>query len=793
MATAHELVGKTITATVKLHRYRYPLSAHVSGTYAVAVLDVIKVLEGEIGEGCLDKNDHMILAGNMPKLEEGIEYTLEANLVTHKDYGFQYECVSLRLAYDMKNKEDQKKFFSFFLTDKQIDALFEAYDNPVAILDQKNLGALTKIKGIGPVTANRICNKYSENINNSRAYVELNGLGITKSAIDKLINQFGSADVVVDIIKSNPYSLIKLVRGYGWRKADALALSQGLPRDSRERCLAYANYILEQYADVEGNSCMSIGELIDNVMVECRPVIRDDLVIWLKEDMIGEKDFEKLYKKICDEEKNLEIPTFFYSKEKRKVGLLNLRILERTILDQLIRLKNAPSTFTYDKEVCEKIISEVEAEQGYKYTHEQHNAIWNVLNNNVSILTGSSGTGKSSTLKPLIKIFNHYHLKAEQCALSGRAASLLTEYTGLQGKTIHRLLKYLPDEERFAHSARNPLPADVVVLDETSMVGEELFCNLISAIKNGSKLVMLGDIKQLPPMSVGNILSDTIKSGFVPTSTLTIIQRQALKSGIVAQSIHVCEGKSIVKNNFIGEEVRGELKDFKLVCSSESLLVHNKALEEFKHLYRDRRISPDDIQIVVPQRINGMNSCRQLNSEIQEIVNGGYNSKQIQIEVREKSQVFTVVYKPGDRIMVVRNNYHARTTLGKEVAIFNGNMGHIITVASDAMIIELEEQGQVILPREEWNNIQHSWACTCHKLQGSQAQYVIVVLDKGSFKLLTREWLYTALTRARKYCVLVGQPDAINMATRTSDIKIKQTWLKDDLYQAFLQEQGVTA
>lgn len=793
MANAHELVGKTITATVKLHRYRYPLGTHVSGTYAVAVLDVIKVLEGELGDGCLDRNDHMILAGNMPKLEEGIEYTLEAKLVTHKDYGFQYECLSLHLAYNMQDKEDQKKFFSFFLTDKQIEALFEAYDNPVAILDQKNLGALTKIKGIGPVTANRICNKYSENINNSRAYVELNGLGITKSAIDKLINQFGSADVVVDIIKTNPYSLIKLVRGYGWRKADALALSQGLPRDSKERCLAYATYVLEQYADVEGNSCMSIGELIDNVMVECRPVLRDNLVIWLKEDMVGEKDFEVLYQKVRKEEKNLEMPTFFYSKEKRKVGLLGLRILERTILDHLIRLKTAPSTFTYDKEVCEKIIAEVEEEQGYKYTHEQHSAIWNILNNNVSILTGSSGTGKSSTLKPLIKIFRHYNIKAEQCALSGRAASLLTEYTGLQGKTIHRLLKYLPDEERFAQSAHNPLPADVVILDETSMVGEELFCNLISAIRNGSKLIMLGDIKQLPPMSVGNILSDTIRSGFVPTSTLTIIQRQALKSGIVAQSIHVCEGKSIVKSSFIGEEIRGELKDFKIVCNSESLLVHNKALEEFKHLYRDRRISADDIQIVVPQRINGLNSCRQLNSEIQAIVNGGYNSKQIEVEVREKSQVFTVVYKPGDRIMVVRNNYHARTTLGKEVAIFNGNMGHIITVASDAMIIELEEQGQVILPRDEWSNIQHSWACTCHKLQGSQAQYIIVVLDKGSFKLLTREWLYTALTRARRYCVLVGQPDAINMATRTSDIKVKQTWLKDDLYQAFLQEKDVIA
>lgn len=787
--TVEQLVGKTITAKVKLHRYRYPENqVHVSGTYAIAVLELVELIEGEMTPECFNKKGYFILSGNMPKLDREVIYTLHAKLIFHKTYGYQYECENIVLGYDMSKKEDQEKFFSFFLTDRQINALFSMYSNPLEILDQKNVGALTKIKGIGPVTANRMCLKYAQNIDNGRAYVELKTYGLTKAAIDRLINHFGSADVVVDIIKENPYALIPLVRGYGWKKADMLALSQGMARDSYERCMAYARYRLEDFAEREGNSCMSLGELVDSVCVECAPLTPEEVVNWLKTDMTGETDFERSYTRYLTGDKSVIFPTFFYSKTRKKIGLYTYRLTERSILDNIKRLKTAERSFRYNKKICENIIKEVEAEQGFEYTHEQRSAIWNILDNNVCVLTGSSGTGKSSTLKPLIKIFKYYNLKVEQCALSGRAASLLTEYTKLEGKTIHRLLRYLAEEERFAYNKDNPLSADVILLDETSMVGEELFLSLISAIRTGAKLVMLGDIKQLPPLSVGNLLSDTIRSGYIPTSTLTIIQRQAKESGIIAQSIHVCEGKSIVKNGFIGEEIRGNLKDFKIVCNSESIIVHAKVIEEYRKLCFNCHISPDDIQIVVPQRVRGMNSCRQLNAEIQQLVNSKESKQAVTIDLRERDQFYSVTYKPGDRVMIIHNNYHAHTTDGKETAVFNGNMGHIISLSQDAMIINLEDQGNIIIPRDDWGTVQHSWACTCHKCQGSQAPYVIVVLDKGAYTLLTREWLYTALTRAKKYCILVGQPEAINLACRTSNIKVKQTWLKDDLYEAFLAE-----
>jgi len=781
------MADKFITAKVQLNNYRFPKNkAHVSGEYAIVLLNVIEVTEGDIPSAAFTSygNHTIVVNGGMPRLEKGVDYILQAKQVVDPKWGIQYKCENIRMDYNMDKREDQEKFFSFFLTEHQIESLYSFYDNPIPLLENNNIEALTQIKGIGKVTAARMCMKYTDNIANGRAYVVLKDLGLTKNAIDSLIKQFGSADVVIDIIDQNPYSLIKLVRGYGWEKADKLALGKGFARDCRERCLAYARHRLEKEAD-DGNSCMSVGELIDDTMDVCFPVDKEVLTYYIKEETVGQTDFEEIYSQILQNQSDVKFPTFFYSSSNKKIGLFTYRLLERKIVTELERLNNAEASFKYDKNTCELIIKAVEDDQGYSYTREQKQAIWNILNNNLSILTGSSGTGKSSTIKPLIKIFEHYNLEVSQCALSGRAASLLTGYTGLEGKTIHRLLRYTPEIEQFEFTKNNCLPSDVVILDETSMVGEELFLKLIEAIKTGAKLIMLGDIKQLPPMSVGNLLSDCIASGYIKTNLLTTIHRQALKSGIITGSLTVCEGRSLVKSDFSGEEVRGDLLDFKLVCNEDAMIVHKQAIEQFK-LLLSKGINPDNIQIMVPVRSRGMNSCRMFNAEIQDIVNTTKKSG-VTIEVRDNSNKFEVTYKPHDKIMIIKNNYHAKTVYGKQVAIFNGNMGHIVEIDENSMIIDLEFVGQIILPRDEWINITHGWACTTHKFQGSQADYIIVCVDTSAYVLLTREWLYTSLTRAKKYCVLVGQPKAINSACRTSNIKIKQTWLRGELNQLYLQ------
>ena len=786
-----EKSAEHIRAKVRLHNYRFPKNkAHVSGEYAIVILDLLQIIDGTVPAECRNSDGRIVVTGNMQRLEPAAEYILKGNLVRDKKWGFQYQCESLQLAYDMTQPEDQRKFFSFFMSEKQIDSLFSMYDNPIQFLEQKDIGSLTKVKGIGPTVATRMCMKYAENIDNGHAYVALKDLGITKASIDKLIAQFGSADMVVDIIMSNPYNLISLVHGYGWERADRIALSRGFGRGCRERCIAYANFRLEKLANDDGNSRMPIEAFLDDVSEVCAPTSREQLAEWIKEETVGQQGFEDAYKRIQSVERDFERPRFYYAKEPKLIGLFNLRLLELQIAEQLRRIKEAPAKTRYAHDTCEKIITKVEAEQGFEYTSEQKRAIWNILDNNVSVLTGSAGSGKSSTLRPLVRIFQHYGLSVAQCALSGRASGLLTSYTGIEGKTIHRLLNYIPDQEIFAHNASNPLTEDVILLDETSMVGEELFLSLIKSIKSGAKLVMLGDIKQLPPMSVGNILSDCLKSGYFVTNTLTKIHRQAMRSGIISQSMHVCEGKQLVKNDFNGSEIRGELKDFKIVTNADAAVAHGKVIDEFKALYFDQHIPVDDIQIIVPVRSRGINSCRVFNAEIQHLVNGEPSTKTVAVDVTDSGQKFTVFYKPKDRVIITKNNYHARTLSGSEVAIFNGNMGHIVDLDNESMIVRLQDVGHVIIPRDSWNDLSLAYACTCHKLQGSQAQYVIISLDSGSYPLLMREWLYTAITRARKYCILVGQPKAINLATRVSNIKIKQTWLRDDLYTLYRNECG---
>lgn len=794
MKNLNELRGKELVAKVKLHNYRAPKHNIESGAFAVVVLDLVRVLEGDVPFEFEVKGQpgqfRFIAKGKMPKLDKDQEYTFHGTLVIDPEWGGQYNVETIYLGYDMDRVEDQRKFFSYFLTDKQIDMLFELGDNPVQYLATSNIGKLTEVKGIGKVTATRMCMKYAENKNNGRAYIELKELGLTKHAIDSLIEQFGTADSVIDIIKENPYSLIKLVRGYGWEKCDVLALKQGFTTDCRQRVLAYAMHHLSTQADVNGNSCVDIEELMSAILEVCAPIDRMTAKEYLVATMWKQEDFDKFYKQYLKDKSNiykLETPLFFYSNEEHKVGLFTLRLLEKNIVTDLQRLQEAEQETVFERDVCERIISETEEEQGWKYTTEQKAAIWNILNDNVSILTGSAGTGKSSTLRPLIRIFQHYGLEVDQTALSGRASSLLSEITEIEGKTIHRLLCYDPNYERFTRNSTKPLDSDVVVLDETSMVGEELFLALISAIKTGAKLIMLGDVKQLPPMAVGNILNDCIQSGYIRTNILTIIQRQALQSGIIAQSINVCQGQSIVKNDFIGTDVRGELKDFKLITNLETALVHHSIIQEFKNLYEKEKINKDDIQVVVPVKLNGDNSCRVLNAEIQQIVNPDKEGeKRVEVEYSE-SRKYTVTYKIGDRIIVNKNNYHATSLEGTEIAIFNGNIGHIVDIGPDYMVLDFPEQGMVILPRDDWWNINLAYAITCHKLQGSQSAYCIVGVDYTSFILLTREWLYTALTRAKKHCTLVGQPKAINQATRTSSIRQKQTWLLKDLSNLYME------
>ena len=1113
--TAKELVGSRIVAKIKLHNYRYPKAGHTSGNFAIVIFDVIRLIEGQIPSECEVKGFpgkyKITVTGELPKIDEKSEYVLQGVLHIDREWGPQYQPESLRLDYDLTREEDQRKFFSYFMTDRQVDMLFAGDQNPIDFLEQKNIGELTKIKGIGPATAVRMCTRYEESKNNSRAYVALKALDLSKRTIDRLISHYGSADIVVEKIESNPYILINEVKGIGWKKADDYAKRQGMANNCEERVVAYTRYYLGQQAEVNGNTWIDIDDLLTNVVAECQPITKEQVATWLKAYMLGAVDFEKYYARHLEGKENDEELTFlYYDKLTRRASLTELRVLEKDIATELHRLATAPSNLEYDKDLCEEIIADCEKEQGYKYTDEQKQAIWNVLDNNVTILTGSAGcvdcdtefftgygwkkiseykkgdkvlmynedgtatlvtpdnyikqpednlwlvqskygvdmcvsdeheiyyinnrgnlnhntfanikkmheeaevgfqgrliasfqgdgpgidltdaeikvmlavicdgslmkdgrcrfhllkerkkvelrkilteagliwkenpcskpgysnfyttiprlekhfskywyncshrqlqlicdnvlqwdgctlfnrlrfaasnkenidfvqyaftacgyraaikfldrvgqpymshgkeyihksidytvcitprnlvsitrknpnkiditpyktldgykycftvpthmwvsrrngniliqgnSGKSSTLKPLIRILEHYDQSIAQCALSGRASSLLSDYTGIEGKTIHRLLCFMPDTDRFRYTKYNSLPNDVVILDEASMVGGHLFLSLISAVASGSKFIMLGDTHQLESIGIANILKDCITSGYIKTITLTKIHRQAAMSGIITQSIQVSNGQSIVKNDFFGEEVRGELRDFKLIAKGEGLLIQQQIINEFKRLYYDCHVPLDDIQIIVPMKTRGDLSCRVLNYLIQGIVNPVKTNKDVTLNLVENGVKYSVCFRPNDKIIVVKNNYHAPGLDGQDKQIFNGNIGYIKDINEDIMIATIGDVGDIVLPRDQWDCIQHAYAITVHKKQGDSVPYAIIGLDTSAYALLSRELLYTAITRASKYCTLIVQPRAANIAVKTSRIKTKQTWLKDDLLKYAIEE-----
>ena len=755
---------------VRVERIIYPKNGQTSGSWTIAAFRIEEVLEGEVPE-CFQWSLRFTAKGSMPALNARDTYTMVAHLVEDAKYGLQYEVDLMCLDYDLTDKDDQLKFFSFFLTPTQTAALYENCDNPLVLLQNHDTKALMKIKGIGPVTAQRMINKYEDSKDLSLAFVRFYDLGLTKGAIEKLVHFYGSPEAAVEVIEKNPYLLIIQVPGYGWAKADAIAMSQGLAHDSDERMGAYLVHYLREQAEMNGNSWVSVEDLCVVIDQVCDP-----------------QNDERIYELI---RRNIKNHVLYYDNETERVGLMEYRELEQQIANEILRIQRGAAHIEINPERAETIIRSVELEQGFEYTEEQRTAIWNTLNNQFSILTGSAGVGKSSVVNGIAHVLEAHNFRVAQVSLSGRAASKLTEITHIEGKTIHRLLKYDPESGKFFHNKENPLPYDIIIGDEVSMWGGEITLSLLQAIPTGAKVLFIGDTKQLEAIGLASVLTDTIKSHTMPTVQLTKIQRQQADSGIITQSLKVACGEQIVGPKTSGVEYRGVRKDFKLVTYIDSALTQSKIIDEFKELYINQHVPANDIQVLVPMRSRGEASCRALNLAIQEIVNGTPSVDEITVPYTDGNYKYSYTYRPNDRIIIMKNNYKTINIEGNKEPIYNGNVGYIKQIGPDFMIVNLTEQGDIILGAEDYNNLSLGYAITVHKKQGDSSPYVIGAIDSSSYALMSKELLYTMITRARKYCVLIGQKKILQQAVKISRVKTKQTWLCELLQEATKSKESL--
>lgn len=730
----------------------------------------------------------------------GKPFKLTANVIEHSTYGLQLDILFISSLDKIDDKDGQYKFLSTILTSSQIDILYNSLENPFEVIQSENLEALTKIKGIGIKKAYDIINKFKRSRDNANAYVALYDLGLSKKRIDNLVSQFNSPDTLVDIIKENPYKLIELVTGFGWESADTLALNSGIHPLSEKRIKAYIFYFLEsmgygnldaKYDYLSGSTWIEFMELY-NIIIEKFPELHPD-----NEPELLINCFKKMLKKENEENekekpilKMIKVPTGTYDENGKEIILRKLALykfweLENNIAQELLRIRSGELLKYNDPELS---IKETEISQGFDFTEEQKEGIKIVLENQVCVVTGAAGTGKTSVVKGMLAALPQCNTVLT--SFTGAAASRLSEVARVEGKTIHRLLQYVQGQG-FVRNESNPLDTNIVILDETSMVSLDLFYSLLKAIKTGTKLVMVGDPNQLPSIGLGNLFKNIIESNIIPVAKLTKIHRQSARSGIVTEALKVSNGTQLISNGTITEEIRGELQDFKLITYEDSKSSADIVLNEFKRLYYEENIPIEDIQVIVPLRQRGEISTNYLNSILQDMVNpdSKHSSDDIvELETNDRvnGEYYKYKLKVKDKVRIKTNTYRGVFDLdGNDVQIFNGNRGIIdsIDTFTGMIVIDLGFIGKVVIPKEKWDIIGLSYASSCHSSQGSEFPYTIIGLDFSAYTLLNRNWLYTGITRSKKYCVLCSQNKALKYAISNSATDNKRTFLKDLLIE----------
>ena len=450
--------------------------------------------------------------------------------------------------------------------------------------------------------------------------------------------------------------------------------------------------------------------------------------------------------------------------------------------------KNRTTSIAKDQRAKTEIhstITEYKTIDGYKYCFTVDSGMLILRRNGRIFITGNSG--KSSSVLGGINALGD--ITFAQCALSGKASARLSELTGLPSYTIHRLLGFNPkgaseNGNVFMYNKDNQLRVDAVVLDEASMIGGSLFLSLLEAIPTGCKLIMIGDTSQLPAIGALNVFYDCIESGIIPASKLTKIHRQAQKSAVITETFKLSEGIQITDKNVDGIEIRGELLDLELDIHNNKRSTVNKIIYHFEEKLA---LCGDvmEVQVIVPMNSRGESSVHNLNVELQEIYNP-YSDNKDEIEVRiNKKQ--TAIFRVGDKLMNTKNNYSVDTNeeRSETVAVFNGFIGELKEIRGKDLIIYFPLLlKEVVIPYSHWQGkfgVQHAYAGTCHKMQGSGFKYVIAAIDYSHYILLSREWVYTALSRTIKHCVLIAENSALHYAINHTETRTKQTYMVDML------------
>ena len=706
------------------------------------------------------EDDVITACGIMPYISEGDGLILWGNWIHNPKYGRQFKVEQ----YERDMPADSAAILRYLssrtikgIGPKLAERIVSHFGDETLDVMENHPEWLADVPGISRKKANEIAEdfKAKSGIRSAMMFFrDYFGAAMTV----RIYKHFGSS--AVDVAKENPYRLCDEVEGIGFERADQMAMSLGLDPQSGERLMSGVKYLLTSNAARNGHVCLPREKLTE----AAAQLLRTDgesvsVAIDAQLDARGLVSHrfggtEYIYDTAADRQ-------------------------EKYIADKLLLLdKLCPAVDAGD---VGGFISREEREQGMSYATGQKQAIVDALSHGVMLLTGGPGTGKTTVVHALLHIFRSMDMTVALCAPTGRAAKRLSESTSMEAKTIHRLLEMEFEEGgghgHFRRNEQDLLEESVVIVDEASMVDTALMCSLCKAVKPGARLILIGDADQLPSVGAGRVLNDLIDSGRFATVRLTEIFRQARESLIVTNAHAINEGSLpnlTVKNNdffFLPRRYDREIADTVVeLCETRLPRAYGKATE-------------GGVQIITPSR-KGEAGTDNLNRRLQAALNPPAKGKR---ELKYRETVFRV----GDRVMQTKNNYDIEWESGNGAdqtagsGVFNGDIGTVIFIdtAEGEMVVSFDDK-EATYTGEMLDELEHAWAVTVHKSQGSEYPFVIIPCYNAPPLLLTRNLLYTAVTRARRMVILVGREDIIRTMVDNNRQTLRYTGLTHRLERA---------
>lgn len=685
--------------------------------------------------GTRAREEFVTVVGSCAAIWEGEELHAEGQWTRHPSHGQQFQAKTITCITPTSTEGIRRYLASGMIKGigpKFAQRIVDKFgDRTLDVIDRES-GRLREVEGIGEGRRKLIKESWAEQSGVREIMIFLQSHGIGTAKASRIYRQYG-ADAIA-VVKRNPYRLCEDVWGIGFKTADAIALSVGIPHDSEIRARAGLIYTLQTEADEAGH-CFTIEA---DVSLHAQALLGIPLEI-LTDALAKEYDKGTLVK------------------EENRVYLRDLYRAETRVAASLLTLLDTPRTFAPID--APKAIAWAEGKMGLRLAPLQREALANAISSKVSIITGGPGVGKTTIIRALTEIFGVRKLDIRLAAPTGRAAKRMSEATGHEALTLHRLLKFNPSLGGFEFNAENPMPGDCFILDETSMIDIRLMDHFLQALAPAVTLILVGDTDQLPSVGPGNVLRDLIASDAIPFCRLDTIFRQDTSGLIVRNAHHVNHGEPLET------QASGADSDFYFVETGEPDKIIARTLELMtRRIPHKFRLDPlADVQVLSPMRKNLLGT-ENLNDVLQTALNPSGPSL-----VRGCTH-----YRQGDRVMQLRNNYD------KEV--FNGDIGFIKAVdEEDRSLTVLFDGRPVTYTQNELDELVLAYACSIHKSQGSEYPAVIVLVHTQHYKLLQRNLLYTAITRGKRLVIVVGSSRAVNIAIRANQVRERRTTLRDRL------------